>query len=160
MSHVPPIPWCFVFQSKQRYPMSILISMKGCGLPGNQPWFYSPDSDFSISGNICNQPGSKMTSMQEGFAFLHGLWMPYQRRPAHDANIQWQRWCYTVKAISRLCMQWQPWPWYSLIFWSTKLILNSHLILSKNQGKTDMNLEQNPPLSEKLKCRLVAWRWN
>lgn len=30
---------------------------------------------------------------------------------AHDANTQWQRSCYTVKAISRLCVLLQPWPW-------------------------------------------------
>ena len=33
--------------------------------------------------------------------------------------------CYTVKALSRWCSLWQPWPWSCLIFWGFKVTLKT-----------------------------------
>lgn len=130
MSNALPNPWCFVFQSKQRYPMSILISVKGCGLSGNQPWFYSLVSDFSRSENICNQLRSKMTSMQGGFTFYmdYGCLISKGRLMMHIFNggvhVTQSKQFQGSACYGNLGL-------YCLIFWSTKLILKWPLKLHK-----------------------------
>lgn len=105
MSNALSIPWCFAFQSKQSYPMSVLISVKGCC-----PVRKSAMSQFFYFWEHLQSALFKDDICAGRVDLLHGLQLPNLQRSGYDVNIQRYHSCYTVKAISRLCVL-QPWPW-------------------------------------------------
>lgn len=141
MSNVPSIPRCFLFQTKQRDPMSVLINLNGCRLSENQLWFLS---SFIQLWKYLQSADQRWHLCREGLPFA---WITAALSlKAHDANAQRQCSCSTVKAESRLCYcrRGLGLGLFWLIFGSAKLICQSDLwnhVIKNNPASCDATLE-------------------
>lgn len=138
MSNVPPIPRCFVFQSKQRYPMSILISVEGCGLSCFIPCLFPALRTSAISSDwrwhLCRE-GLPSTWIMVALSVKVSSWCKYSMTVHVTQSKQFQgSACYGNLGFGL----------WALIFWRTKLILKWPLQqkYSLCQRKCSLELEQ------------------